>query len=285
MGWFSKLFGGSSSSATSTPPPTFSSHPSARPTRAHVRPAATPGYVPPAPAGRTLAVLAGDQEAIEVAGESYYDRAAWDVMHQVDGFFTETGAEIRVVPGGDPCIALVPAPANPFDANAVAVYADGHHVGYLPAEIASHWHSSLRQATWAGWMVTVPGRMWARSRGGGQVSTRVNLRLPSHGSPWPTNTYPSDEFHALDSAQTRKVAEAKSFQRELGPWAGRNVIVELREAASGKIDCHLDDIRVGSLTKASSDKLRPEFGRAPRCFAGGFVRDRGEGILQLEVRA
>jgi hypothetical protein len=31
-------------------------------------------------------------------------------------------------------------------------------------------------------------------------------------------------------------------------WAGPNVVMELREAVSGKIDCYLDDARLGALT-------------------------------------
>lgn len=216
MSWFSKLSRESSSSATSTPPLTFASKSLALHARDHVRPAVIPGCFPLPPARRKLAVLAGDQEAIEAAGESYYDRAAWEVMHEVDGFFTENRARIRGVPGEDPRIALVPAPSNPFDANAVtvAVHADVHHVGYLPAEVVF----SLAFVPTPGNGNRLDGhRPWphvvkktGRPSGLHSAESEASQSWLSMAA----NTYSFDGFRALDLVQTRKVAEANSFQRE-----------------------------------------------------------------------
>jgi hypothetical protein len=60
---------------------------------------------------------------VQVAGESFHQEA----IHAVEG---------RSPPGSPLVAALVPDPGNAHDSNAVAVYVNGEHVGFLPREMA-----------------------------------------------------------------------------------------------------------------------------------------------------
>lgn len=70
------------------------------------------------------------------------------------GWRSEDGAERRDVP-----VTLVPDPGNPYDANAVAVFMDDHHVGYLPREHAAAYRPPLRRAQEHGNYLTTTGRI------------------------------------------------------------------------------------------------------------------------------
>jgi regulatory GntR family protein/HIRAN domain-containing protein len=63
-------------------------------------------------------VAAGHIE-VQVAGESFH----LDAIHVV---------EERGSPGSPLVLVLVPDPGNAYDSNAVAVYVNGEHVGFLP---------------------------------------------------------------------------------------------------------------------------------------------------------
>jgi tetratricopeptide (TPR) repeat protein len=66
--------------------------------------------------------LPGSTE-VQVAGESFHQDAICLV-------------EARRSPGSPLVSILVPDPANAYDSNALAVYANGEHVGFLPREVA-----------------------------------------------------------------------------------------------------------------------------------------------------
>ena len=67
-----------------------------------------------------ITLLAGDDD-LEVVGESNYQDALWRICG------ARRGDRVRHPING----VLVPEPLNPHDANAVAVYVDGHLIGYL----------------------------------------------------------------------------------------------------------------------------------------------------------
>ncbi|QUW19362.1 HIRAN domain-containing protein [Agrococcus sp. Marseille-Q4369] len=52
---------------------------------------------------------------------------------------------------------LVPQPGNPYDSTAVAIYLNGHQIGYAPASYAEHAHWMVRQLNVLGHRVLVAG--------------------------------------------------------------------------------------------------------------------------------
>ncbi|MHA7275734.1 HIRAN domain-containing protein [Arthrobacter sp. Hz1] len=58
--------------------------------------------------------------------------------------------------------ALLPEPTNPFDPNAVAVSLENHHVGYLPAEIATAYLPFLTKWIGDGHVPFITGKIFAR---------------------------------------------------------------------------------------------------------------------------
>jgi hypothetical protein len=293
MGFLARLFGKKPAArelleAKAKPlpasPPSSSTTPRRPAPPDHARPDAPTGFQPPEPAGRPLAVLSALRVVVEVVGEAYYDRASWDVMNSEAGFYTDEGAERTFSPGSADGIALVPAPRNPFDKNAVAVFVRRHHIGYLPADLAQVWCRTIKAACEQGYMVTVQGRIWARSRGGGRVSTRVTLSLPESGSLWPANAYPDGDFGILSGDYLRKVTQASRHQNALIAWTGKDLLVELRDI-DGRLNALIDGIPVGPLTKASHDTLAPRVATTQPTYVGGIVRPTGTTSVALEVRA
>lgn len=71
---------------------------------------------------------------------------------------------------------LVPEPTNPYDPNAVMVVVAGHHLGYLPREIAVLVSPAIRQAYADGLQPVVAIRIWARNDHG-TWRARVTLGL------------------------------------------------------------------------------------------------------------
>jgi hypothetical protein len=106
--------------------------------------------------------------AVEVVGESAYQDELQDICggRTSEGFRLETEAY------------LFPEDDNPFDAYAVAVFIDGHRVGYLDRALARLWRRHLRRS--AGDLVVcrcmaiiVGG--WQRGRNTGHFGVRLDL--------------------------------------------------------------------------------------------------------------
>jgi hypothetical protein len=70
----------------------------------------------------------GDED-LEIVGEASYQDALWSICGGTEG------DRVR-----HPVIAvLVPEPHNPQDPNAIAVYVEGHVVGYFARELAAQY--------------------------------------------------------------------------------------------------------------------------------------------------
>jgi hypothetical protein len=86
-----------------------------------------PGLVDP-----TDVPLGGD-EALYVVGESYRQEALWTLV----GGTRQEGVRVE-------CVAqLIPEPENPYDRNAIAVFIEGEHVGYLSRSDAAAYLGGL----------------------------------------------------------------------------------------------------------------------------------------------
>ncbi|MFC5266104.1 HIRAN domain-containing protein [Kribbella qitaiheensis] len=87
---------------------------------------------PPQSGAVRFTLLAGDDD-LEVVGESNYQEALWGICG------ARKGNRIRHSINA----MLVPEPLNPHDANAVAVYIDGHLIGYLDRSTAAQYVASV----------------------------------------------------------------------------------------------------------------------------------------------
>jgi len=77
------------------------------------------------------------------AGTDHYQDAIWTA---VDGAKSELKRSLRV----RTLAMLVPEPRNPHDPNAVAVFIDGRHVGYVPRDPAAALSRRIRALGAAG---------------------------------------------------------------------------------------------------------------------------------------
>jgi hypothetical protein len=93
----------------------------------------TPSGTPPRlslPTGVKPIALPGADE-LQVAGESFHANAI-------------LAAQLSTPRGGPMTAVLMPDPGNPHDPNAVAVYLQGEHVGYLPRPVAKRMQPVLQ---------------------------------------------------------------------------------------------------------------------------------------------
>jgi hypothetical protein len=94
---------------------------------------------------------------VNVVGESYNADGFRGILKEFGKPLTPDGVELSGARA-----VLVTDPNNPYDGNAVAVWLEGRHlVGYLPAELAIQYVSSVSQLESEGSNLRVPARVWA----------------------------------------------------------------------------------------------------------------------------
>ncbi|QVQ51237.1 DUF559 domain-containing protein [Spiractinospora alimapuensis] len=129
-----------------------------------------------------------------VAGTSYYQEAL-GYLHRHVGDAPVT-------------LALYPEPDNPHDANAVAVIAAGHHIGYLKREYARLWHPIVRWEHWAGRVVLGLGELRAGSWG---TWVRAWFTQPAPG---PRDEPPSGPPHVVGRADRHHFWAARDLTHD-----------------------------------------------------------------------
>jgi hypothetical protein len=85
-------------------------------------------------------------------------------------------------------IGLRAQPDNPYDANAVAVYADGGIVGFLPRDLAKHWQPAVLAAEAQGSTVLGTATIY------GGTPDKPNLGVFGSAT-WPGEGKPLDRYH------------------------------------------------------------------------------------------
>lgn len=150
------------------------------------------------------------REDIEVSGESYRREAIANVFSSaarpLGGVIMRTAL-------------LVAEPANPYDRFAVAVYVDGQHVGYIPADQAPRVQAVVNaHASATGEHFVVPARLWACCENG-QWSARVTLSLSGATEPewsyvdvgaWPGDRSPDGSQRLTKTGTVRRVCDAEA---------------------------------------------------------------------------
>lgn len=125
-------------------------------------------HVPPTPSGRGREAWSPRTQHVEVAGE-WYRAEDLRTLFERHAKVSESGAEIRL-----PAV-LVPDAANPHDGNAVAVFVDGLHVGYMERPDAKRYHQPISDLP--GGELVVTSRQWLRASAD-DTWARVTLSLP-----------------------------------------------------------------------------------------------------------
>lgn len=208
----------------------------------------------------------------DIVGESFHE-AAFKSLAATYGHRTipDYGVELT-----DACAAIVRDPENQYDANAVAVWIDGHYlVGHLPRNVAAQYTHRLETLE-RGTFLQVPARVWIGpsfdydSRTGSEVKgTRgsVTVRLPEPDGIVAYNDLP-DELHAvLPWGRAVQITGEEQHMEVLRTFAlgtdPRHVAVTLHVIEEPRrsgdpvrvIEVRLDGERVGVMSKTISDQV------------------------------
>lgn len=174
----------------------------------------TPGrrqeHVPPSPNGQASEAWSPRTQQLEVAGE-WYRAQNLRTLFTRHAKVSDNGTEIRL-----PAV-LVPDPTNPHDKNAVAVFVDGLHVGYMERAHASTHHPVI--AKLPGGELVVPSRQWLRGTSN-DTWARVTLSLPKPEHlecPNPSQ----DKSVTLPPGSTVQVTKEEAHMEHLAPLLAR----------------------------------------------------------------
>lgn len=219
-----------------------------------VRAASRPAAPVVAPSGRFELWGQTGAYGVDVVGESFYaDHLRRLVAGQQSPYF---------VPA-----MLVRQPANPHDANAVAVVAGGAQVGHLSRQDAAAYAPVLDALAARGVAGTVDALIswWDDDE---DISPGVRLDLAAPGSLVPLNAPPAQPYAILPPGRAINVARLEAgalapMMASVGISAGAcplyGVLTPV-ESPGGKmaVAVSVDGVRVGTMTPASSAHVIPQ---------------------------
>lgn len=221
-----------------------------------------PDHVAARPQTELLEPWSGRTQHYEVAGE-FYRSANIQRLFTGSAVRQEGGAELRL------SAVLVPDPANPFDRNAVAVYVNGEHVGYLERDDAKIFAPALTALAKHGQSLQVESRQWARyDNYRKDLYSRVTLRLPDPDAITPRNAITADSV-VLPAGSTIQVTKEDEHMDAITPWLdpkGNEVplavtlhaIVDIRpRSAVDAVQVQIDGQPVGVLSPTSTANILP----------------------------
>lgn len=233
-----------------------------------------PAHLPARPRGAATSPWAAERLRTEVVGETYREDAIRTLYGAHERRFTAEGEELT-----DVTAQLAPDPENPFDPNAVAVWAEGQHVGYLSREDAAHYAGPLGELADDEAHLEVPARVWARLPGAsvptvgqgervGRISIRVTVLLPPPTGVRPVNPLPDEPHTVIPAGGSIQVTGEENQMETLTRYVGdapRHLAVTLhlvQEARTPRatpheaVEVRLDGRRIGVLTKHMSEQVR-----------------------------
>lgn len=121
-------------------------------------------HTPPPPTGNALELLSGLTRKIEAVGEQYREVAYRELFKKEIAKGKPWSGEVN----GD--LILTRDPNNKYDKNAIAVWCQGLHIGYMPAEDAALFAPMFDKI---GHPIKVEGRVWANE---GEWSDKFRAR-------------------------------------------------------------------------------------------------------------
>lgn len=228
----------------------------------------------------------------EVVGESFREQ---QVIAALGGLVPDVEKTVE-----DAITHLIPEPENPHGyGNAVMVWINGQHVGYLSNEDARRYRPILDTIVAAGYLPTTTGRIWGVTRidweGKPKHHLYARVALNEPDLLLPTNNPPSSPYSLMPWGPAIQVTKESDHLPELiehlhGPDS--YAIAVLKEASrvlkNGTVreyvTVHLGGDEIGELTPTMSEKILPtvrhlsDLGFA----AAAWARVKGS-VLAVEV--
>lgn len=168
---------------------------------------------------------------------------------------------------------LVPEPNNPYDANAIMVLIDGHHVGYLEKEDARVYQPIIQDVWDRGFVAETGARVWASARESWdsrelKYVARVTLALNQPHLLVPLNDPPVESYSLLPWGAGLQVTGEEAHQDVLADFItpagdaiaiGTLTIIQAGTTRAPKevVEVRLGGRRVGQLTAGSSQHFIP----------------------------
>lgn len=220
-----------------------------------------PVHVPPPPRGEGLDPWSRPPALTEVVGE-YYRRAEYEAIFAglpKDGTFSNL----------DRIAAIYPDPENPYSSgNAVTVWIDGHHAGFLAEGNSSRYAPLLKQLAEQGRYLTMRARLT------GRFDTRqkrwraeAGLELPEPELILPVNGLPGAGSVLIPAGRSIQVTEEARHMDVLGPLTGDGSVLyaatlhaihEVRPRSSFEtVEVRINGDAVGVLSKTTAEKVLP----------------------------
>ncbi|MFC7375441.1 TM2 domain-containing protein [Brachybacterium sp. GCM10030268] len=186
--------------------------PDATPARSVAAAGQRRGHVPPSPRGAAVSPWVPTTRHVDVVGE-YYRLESYDKILATE---PRTGQTVRL----EKTAALYPDPHNPHSSGtAVAVWIDGLHAGFLPAELSSRYSTALREmAEKSGTYLEVPARVaaWYQTRNR-RWDVQTSIGLPEPEDLRPHNAMPVGDCEIVPTGRVIQVTKENEHMDVLGP--------------------------------------------------------------------
>lgn len=238
---------------------------SAVPQRPTTRSARNGEHAPPRPTGEPIDPWTTKTVYAEVAGETYRQDAIRRVFTGTR-FGSDAGAELvgRALLSDDS--------ANPYDGNAVAVWFNGEHVGYLSADDAEKYSPVVRELAAQGRVLRVEARAWARERQdddyyGSGLGARITVFPPADPiAIRPVNDLPERPHVVLPTGRAVQVAKEDQHMAVLGEvvahGSGSGIVATLHAVEEQRarsttelVEVRYNGQRIGVLSAQMSNQL------------------------------
>lgn len=212
---------------------------------------------------------------IEVVGEAYYEAS---VIAALGGLRLDEEKTVDDVE-----TFLIPEPDNPYGAGqAVMVWMNGYHVGYLSSEDAARFNPVLARIFLAGYIPETIGRIWGVTRqdygaaSGVRHHLYARVALSGPEQLLPTNDPPKENYSLLPHGSAIQVSKEADYMAELtehlhGPdsYAIATLQLTSRMLKNGttreNVTVYIDGDQIGELTPATSEKLAPAIRHLDDC--------------------
>ena len=194
---------------------------------------------------------------VDVVGEQYRSAAA------IKGLFADGTGGMQ----WEGQVQLRPEPENKHDRNAIAIYCDGVHVGYLPRELAVEYAQVLAAIDQAGYVACTPGTIWAFTFDR-EFDCNCRLELPPPHMLVPINSPPIGPVVELPMGSVIQVQGEENHLGTLRAWTRpegeawvyvtlASFVQATARAQKTLVEVRIDGQPVGQLTPKMSSELLP----------------------------
>ncbi len=202
-----------------------------------------------------------DVWGIEVAGVQHRKPAIERFIHKLDGPDNRARTTEAI---------LIPEPANPFDANAIGVFLESDHVGYVPRDIAAKYQHEMTALARLGEFLRVPGWLSVSDSYStpGEQYIQFSLTLPQPDGILPVNPFPDGNYRVVPSGRSLKVTGTDDYTATLAhylrPSGDAPIAVTLHptevpraRSTAEVVEVKVDGSVVGSLSPVVSRQMLP----------------------------